>query len=146
MPGRSRSDTRPTWSQHARTPERRVVLPSARRCRHLAGSGAVHRRSFCSAAAAGPARMRSSPTAVVVGQRLGTRSETMASTWPPRRRRAARARPERPTGHTSCAQPAAAAMSHRGGETTRAASDGDPCTTVNSVTTPVNTTIHATPM
>jgi len=28
------------------------------------------------------------------------------------RRRAARARPERPTGHTSRAQPAAAAMSH----------------------------------
>jgi len=51
---------------------------------------------------------------------LGT---TALTCRPPRR--AARGRPERPTGHTSRAQPAAAAMSHKQASKLRAGNSRD---------------------
>jgi len=68
------------------------------------------RRPDDASSAAGQARTRSSPVAVV-GRRPDMRSGTKALTCRPPRR-AVRARLERPTGHTSRAQPAAATMSH----------------------------------
>lgn len=96
-PVRCRSDSRRIWSRDTRTPERLADRLRARRCDDASS-------------AAGLARTRSSPVAAV-GRRPDTRSGMMALTCRPPRR-AARGRPERPTGHTSRAQPAAAAMSH----------------------------------